>query len=137
MTSNSEIIQILITLPLIVVQTIKNSSLVYKDEVIFKYHTIKSHYCHHANLGGDEVGTNCWKNNTEIANFMKEKNITDARLLEAYYLGKIFDIVESYKLQKKSYAIWQEAYQNGQGQLSKNAIGKVKFSIQSFINRWQ
>jgi hypothetical protein len=35
---------------------------------------------------------------------MKEKNITDAKLLEAYYLAKIFEIVESYKPSKKSYA---------------------------------
>ena len=44
------------------------------------------------------------ENNTEIVAFMKEKNITDAKLLEAYYLAKIFEIVESYKPSKKSYA---------------------------------
>ena len=71
-------------------------------------------------LGGDEVNTKCWENNTEIVNFMQENNITDAKLLEAYYLGKIFDIVESYKPSKKSYAVWQEAYQNGQGTVAQN-----------------
>jgi len=76
-------------------------------------------------LGGDEVNTNCWENNTEIVTFMQENNITDAKLLEAYYLAKIFEIVESYKPSKKSYAVWQEAFQNGQGQLSKNAIVHV------------
>ena len=35
---------------------------------------------------------------------MKENNITDAKLLEAYYLAKIFEIVESYKPSNKSYA---------------------------------
>ena len=35
---------------------------------------------------------------------MQENNITDAKLLEAYYLAKIFDIVESYKPSNKSYA---------------------------------
>ena len=44
------------------------------------------------------------ENNTEIVAFMKENNITDAKLLEAYYLAKIFEIVESYKPSKKSYA---------------------------------
>ena len=44
------------------------------------------------------------ENNTEIVTFMKENNITDAKLLEAYYLAKIFEIVESYKPSKKSYA---------------------------------
>ena len=33
----------------------------------------------------------------EIVNFMQENNITDAKILEAFYLGKIFDIVESYR----------------------------------------
>ena len=66
-------------------------------------------------LGGDEVNTKCWENETDIVKFMKENNITDAKVLEAYYLGKIFDIVESYKPSKKSYAVWQEAYLNGKG----------------------
>ena len=48
-------------------------------------------------LGGDEVNTKCWESNTDIVNFMQENNITDAKIVEAYYLGKVFDIVESYR----------------------------------------
>ena len=72
-------------------------------------------------------------------------NITDAKLLEAFYLSKIFQIVESYRPSPKNYAgklklqfyekiytkiesnflVWQEAFQNGQGQLSKKAVVHV------------
>jgi len=76
-------------------------------------------------LGGDEVDTHCWQNNTQVLNFMHGLNITDAKLLEAFYLSKIFEIVESYSTSKKNYAVWQEAFQNGQGQLSKKAIVHV------------
>ena len=90
----------------------------------------------------------CRQNNTQVLNFMHGLNITDAKLLEAFYLSKIFEIVESYSTSKKNYAgnfiqfwtsfsvhsdknflnqfaVWQEAFQNGQGQLSKKAIVHV------------
>lgn len=35
---------------------------------------------------------------------MKDKNITDAKRLEAYYLGKLFEIIEAFPQDKKSYA---------------------------------
>ena len=35
---------------------------------------------------------------------MHKQNIKDPRLLEAYYLNKIFDIIESFKLKEKNYA---------------------------------
>ena len=75
---------------------------------------------------------------------MHAKNITDPRLLEAFYLAKIFKVIESFQQANKSYAgeilfmkfmafkwisasfpVWQEAFQNGQGQLSKDAIVHV------------
>ena len=68
----------------------------------------------------------CRQNNTQVLNFMHGiLNITDAKLLEAFYLSKIFEIVESYTTSQKSYAVWQEAFQNGQGQLSQKAVVHV------------
>ena len=83
-------------------------------------------------LGGDEVSTKCWyvgryyyfiymyhqtkignyilhyfffrENVTAIVNFMRQKNIKNGKLLEAYYLNKIFHIIESYQRAKKHYA---------------------------------
>ncbi len=55
---------------------------------------------------------------------MHDQNITDAKMLEAYYLSKVFAIVESSE-DNKSYAVWQEAYQNSGGNISKNAIVHV------------
>ena len=46
----------------------------------------------------------CRQNNTQVLNFMHGLNITDAKLLEAFYLSKIFEIVESYSTSKKNYA---------------------------------
>ena len=62
------------------------------------------------------------ENNTEIVAFMKENNITDAKLLEAYYLAKIFEIVESYKPSKKSYA--------------GKVVKKVCFLLQVVNSKW-
>ena len=35
---------------------------------------------------------------------MRQKNIKNGKLLEAYYLNKIFHIIESYQRAKKHYA---------------------------------
>ena len=35
---------------------------------------------------------------------MRQKNIKNGKLLEAYYLNKIFHIIESYQRTKKHYA---------------------------------
>ena len=44
------------------------------------------------------------QNNTQVLDFMHGLNITDAKLLEAFYLCKIFHIVESYRPSPKNYA---------------------------------
>ena len=47
----------------------------------------------------------CRQNNTQVLNFMHGiLNITDAKLLEAFYLSKIFEIVESHTTSRKNYA---------------------------------
>ena len=50
------------------------------------------------------------QNNTAIQDFMQTNNISDPRLLEAFYLAKIFKIIESYQQAHKSYAGMQVAF---------------------------
>nr|CAH8845406.1 unnamed protein product [Trichobilharzia regenti] len=67
-------------------------------------------------LGGREVSFDCWKSNTGISNFMKEKQFgNDYGKLESYYFDRLIEAIQS--VQPEGYAITpvvsHEVFQNG------------------------
>ncbi|XP_074030634.1 beta-hexosaminidase subunit beta [Leptinotarsa decemlineata] len=71
------------------------------------HETFPEEYVH---LGGDEVGFECWKSNSNITKFMAKNNIFDYFSLESYYVQKVINMVE--KLGSKS-VVWEEVFSNG------------------------
>jgi hexosaminidase len=61
-------------------------------------------------LGMDEVDYTCWKNSSEITEFMKRENLTTYPDVEQYYVRKTLDNVR--QLGTK-YIIWQDPINNG------------------------
>jgi hexosaminidase len=47
-------------------------------------------------IGGDEVSGKHWKNNPQIQAFMREKNLTDTRALQAYFNQRLSKILEKH-----------------------------------------
>jgi len=60
-------------------------------------------------LGGDEVDFKCWNSNADVAKYMKDHGL-DGAGLENYFEKRLLDIVGKLG---KSYAVWQEIFNNG------------------------
>jgi hexosaminidase len=61
-------------------------------------------------MGGDEVVLDCWKANNSIAEWMARNNYTQYSDVETYYESRLVDIIGGLG---KSYAVWQEVFDNG------------------------
>ena len=50
--------------------------------------------------------------NRDIAEFMKESNISSYEGLEAYYIHRLIDLLDGISFKKKTYLVWQEVFDN-------------------------
>ncbi|XP_056642782.1 beta-hexosaminidase subunit beta-like [Diorhabda sublineata] len=87
----------------------KNETYDFLKELFTEIHeTFADKYIH---LGGDEVGFECWKSNSVIQAFMKDRGIEgNFEALESLYIQKIIDMVNG--LKSKS-IVWEEVFTNG------------------------
>ncbi|CAG0887488.1 unnamed protein product [Darwinula stevensoni] len=92
-------------------------------EKFFKevFNTFPDKFLH---LGGDEVDFRCWSMNRDIAEFMKQNNISSYEGLEAYYIHRLIDLLDDISSKKKTYLVWQEVFDN-QVPLDPNTIVHV------------
>lgn len=61
----------------------------------------------YVHLGGDEVNFFCWSSNPQISKFVHDKNMTNFKQLESYYIQRLVKIIEQLN---KSYIVWQEVF---------------------------
>jgi len=74
-------------------------------------------------MGGDEVVLDCWKANASIAEWMAQHNYTTYAEVETYYESRLVDIIGNLD---KSYAVWQEVFDNG-----------VKIKADTIVDVWK
>nr|ABB76925.1 beta-N-acetylglucosaminidase 2 [Spodoptera frugiperda] len=60
-------------------------------------------------VGGDEVELDCWISNSEIRDFMKDHNMTDASELHSYFMANVIPLLGD----RSKPIVWQEVFDEG------------------------
>jgi len=83
-------------------------------------------------MGGDEVGSDCWKSDPSITDWMKRNNIGNYTFLQAYFEQKLQDIMVN-QFNKKP-IFWEEVYSLHAVNVNPNTIVHVWFSSNELVN---
>jgi len=94
--------------------------------------TFKDEYMH---LGMDEVYYACWKSSPEIAEFMKQHNMSDVNEVEQYYVRRTLQNVKDLGAK---YMLWQDPIDNDVVASKDALIGVWKdTTLDSKLKKWQ